>query len=107
MFVLPCITAANGDKDGVPVVLMEAMAREIPVISTTVSGIPELIDHEQNGLLVPEKDATAFANAMQQLLDKPELGPIWGQHGRQKIEREFNIVHSGAKMAALFERYVG
>jgi len=107
MFVLPCITAANGDKDGVPVVLMEAMAREIPVISTTVSGIPELIDHEQNGLLVPEKDATAFANAMQQLLDKPELGPVWGQHGRQKIEREFNIVHSGAKMAALFERYVG
>ncbi len=106
MFVLPCITAKNGDKDGVPVVLMESMAREIPVISTYVSGIPELIDHEQNGLLVPEKDAAALANAIQQLLDKPELGRPWGQHGRQKIEREFNIIHSGAKMAELFERYV-
>lgn len=64
VFVLPSITADNGDQEGTPVAIMEAMALGVPVISTRHSGIPEMIDHDRSGLLVPESDAAAIANAL-------------------------------------------
>ena len=60
MFALPCIVTSNGDRDGIPAALMEAMAMGIPCISTSVSGIPELIEDGRTGLIVPEKDAQAL-----------------------------------------------
>lgn len=107
LFVLACVTAQNGDKDGIPVVLMEAMAMEIPVISTYVSGIPELIETEQSGLLVPEQDAVALAKAIKRLLTDEPLRRRFGRQGRQKVMAEFNIERTSADMAALFEQYVG
>jgi glycosyltransferase involved in cell wall biosynthesis len=62
--VLPCVVASNQDMDGIPNTLMEAMAMEIPVISTTVSGIPELVEDMKTGLLVPPEDDMALANAI-------------------------------------------
>jgi colanic acid/amylovoran biosynthesis glycosyltransferase len=106
MFILPCIIARNGDRDGVPVALMEAMAMEIPTISTYVSGIPELIKDGQSGLLVREKDATALADAIERLLEDTELRDRLGKNARQKIIQEFNIRKSGAQLGALFERYL-
>jgi len=106
VFVLPCITASNGDMDGIPVSLMEAMAIEIPTVSTYVSGIPELIEDGQNGLLVSEKDEVALANALQRLLEDEVLRTKLGKDGRQKVMHEFNIHKNAAQLATLFERYV-
>jgi colanic acid/amylovoran biosynthesis glycosyltransferase len=106
IFVLPCLTARNGDRDGIPVVLMEAMAMEIPTISTYVSGIPELIEDGQSGLLVKEQDALALADAMQRLLKDDELRQRLGKNGRQKVIQEFNIHQNANQLVALFEKYL-
>jgi glycosyltransferase involved in cell wall biosynthesis len=106
VFVLPCITASNGDMDGIPVALMEAMAMAIPTVSTTVSGIPELIEDGVSGLLVPEKDAVALADALQRLFQDDELCARLGKNGRQKVIREFDIDKSTTQLAALFKRYL-
>lgn len=105
-FVLPCITARDSDMDGVPVSLMEAMAMEIATVSTTVSGLPELIQNGESGLLVPEKDAVALADALQRLIENPELRQQLGRGGRQKIIKEFDVDRNAKRLAALFERYV-
>jgi glycosyltransferase involved in cell wall biosynthesis len=106
VFVLPCLTTSDGDRDGIPVVLMEAMAMEIPTISTYVSGIPELIEDGQSGLLVKEKDALALADAVQRLLKDDELRQKLGKNGRQKISQEFNIYKNATQLTALFEGYL-
>lgn len=106
VFVLPCITAQNGDMDGIPVALMEAMAMEVPTVSTYVSGIPELIEHGASGLLVQEKDAVALADALQQLLEDEQLRPDLGRAGRRKIVREFDLYKNVALLADLFESYL-
>jgi colanic acid/amylovoran biosynthesis glycosyltransferase len=66
-FVHHSITASNNDKEGIPNVIIEAMAMNLPVISTLHAGIPELISHKKNGLLVPEKDIDAYALAMKDI----------------------------------------
>ena len=105
VFVLPCVTASNGDLDGVPVSLIEAMAMEIATVSTHVSGIPELIEDTVSGLLVPEKDAVALADALQSVLEDGELRSRLGRNARQKVIREFDIDKSAAQLAALFQEY--
>jgi len=89
-FVLPCQIVENGDRDGIPNVLVEAMAMELPVVSTDVSGIPELIDHGVNGLLVPQKNAAALADAIEMLLQSPSLRRQLGEAAREKVCRSFN-----------------
>lgn len=91
MFVLPCVVAQNGDRDGIPVVLMEAMAVGVPVISTHVSGIPELIESGENGLLVEQKDSEALAEAIKTLLYNPELRHILSQSAYTKVYAEYNM----------------
>jgi glycosyltransferase involved in cell wall biosynthesis len=71
-FVLPCVVTDNGDRDGIPNVLVEAMRMGVPVVSTAISGIPELVLHDRTGLLVPPHDAQALADAIAALLDDPE-----------------------------------
>jgi glycosyltransferase involved in cell wall biosynthesis len=106
VFVLPCITASTGDMAGVPVSLMEAMAMEVATVSTYVSGIPELIEDGQSGLLVKERDVEALADALQRLLEDDELRTRLGKNGRQKVMEDFNIDQSAAQLATLFERYL-
>jgi colanic acid/amylovoran biosynthesis glycosyltransferase len=106
VFVLPCIVAQNDVMDGIPVVLMEAMSMEIPTVSTHVSGIPELIEHEQSGLLVPEKAPEALADAIQRLLRDQMLRERLGKNGRRRVQAEFNIYKSADQLAGLFERYL-
>ena len=67
VFCLPCRVLDNGDRDGLPNVLMEAMACGLPVITTPVSGIPEIIHDGHNGTLVPPNDAEALADAIQRI----------------------------------------
>jgi len=89
--VLPCVVAIDGDRDVCPLTLQEAMAMEIPVVSTHVGSIPELIDDGVNGILVPEKNEEALANAIIKLIETPELRRKMGKNGREKILKEFNI----------------
>lgn len=101
-FVLPCIVTEEGYMDGLPVAIMEAMAMGLPVISTPVAGIPELIIHGQTGLLVPQRDPKALAEAILQLYKNPDLGKELGIQARQKVEKEFNRKNSGEQLASLF-----
>ncbi len=89
--VLPCVKARDGDLDVCPLTLQEAMAMEIPVISTTVGSVPELIEDGIEGILVPERDENALADAIIKLIDNPTLRRKLGQNGRMKIIKEFNI----------------
>src|SRR4029077_2959552 len=70
--VLPSVCTVSGKKEGIPVALMEALAMEVPAISTSISGIGELVQDEKTGLLVPERDPIALANAITRLQRNPE-----------------------------------
>jgi len=107
VFALPCVTAADGDVDGIPVSLMEAMARSVPVVSTTVSGIPELIEDGKGGLLIPPRDPDALADALQRLFGDPELRARLGNEGRLKVREAFDIDRSAARLAELFRASAG
>jgi glycosyltransferase involved in cell wall biosynthesis len=91
LFVMPCIQTAEGDVDGIPNVLLEAMAMELPVISTEVSAVPELIKPEWNGLLVPPNDASALAEAILRLLGDRELREAIARRGRETVLAEYDI----------------
>jgi len=90
VFTLPCQIAENNDRDGIPNVLVEAMAVGLPVVSTNISGIPELIEHGVSGLLAPQRDARALAGAIAELLDAPALRKRLGEAAREKVCRLFD-----------------
>ena len=99
-FVLPSTIAVDGNRDGIPVALMEAMAVGAPVISTRVSGIPELIGDEVSGLLVAGGDANALAAAIQRLLDDAGLRERLARSAREVIERDFDSAREASKLLA-------
>jgi len=102
LFVLPCQIADNNDRDGIPNVLVEAMASGLPVVSTNVSGIPELIESGVNGLLAPQKDARALADAIARLLDAPALRRELGRAAREKVCRLFDAESNILALHRLF-----
>ncbi len=106
-FVLPCEVAEDGDRDGIPVALMEAMARAVPVVSTTVSGIPELVEHGVHGLLVPPRDVEALAGAVARLMDDPEGRRRMGKAGRAHVIRRFTLSGSVAELRAAVQGFRG
>lgn len=87
VFLLPSVTSSEGDKEGIPVSLMEAMAKGVICLSTFHSGIPELISDNESGFLVPEKDANAISEKIEQIL-KSDIRPIQTA-ARKKVEDEF------------------
>jgi glycosyltransferase involved in cell wall biosynthesis len=92
--------------EGVPVVLMEAMAKELVVISTAVGGVPELVDHGVSGLIVPPGSVDALASAIRTLAtDLPRLGSM-RRAAREKILREFTVEHVADQMAELFRAHL-
>ncbi|HEU0174191.1 MAG TPA: glycosyltransferase family 4 protein, partial [Blastocatellia bacterium] len=102
LFALPCQIADNNDRDGIPNVLVEAMASGLPVVSTNVSGIPELIESGVNGLLAPQKDARALADAVARLLDAPALRRELGGAAREKVCRLFDAESNILALHRLF-----
>jgi colanic acid/amylovoran biosynthesis glycosyltransferase len=90
-FLLPSVTTETGDIEGIPVSISEAMAMGLPVISTYHSGIPEIIEHEINGFLVPERDVDALADAMCRIVRDRSLADRMGRAGREKVERELDL----------------
>jgi glycosyltransferase involved in cell wall biosynthesis len=104
VFALPCIVAADGDRDGIPNVLAEAMASGLPVVATPVSGIPELIESEQQGLLVPPSNPLQLADALERLLTQPELCGRLARAARDKVETCFSLEGASTRLLALFQR---
>jgi len=102
VFVLPCVVAADGDIDGIPVSLMEAMAMGCPVVSTRISGIPELIEDGRTGLLADPGDPEGLAAAFERLADDPDLTSELSIAGRDKVERDFNLKREVRKLHDFF-----
>ena len=91
IFLLASVTASDGDQEGIPVSLKEAMATGLPVISTRHSGIPELVQDGISGLLVPERDVDALAEKCEYLIQHPQRCMEMGRAGRKFVEENFEI----------------
>lgn len=91
VLVLPSIVTNKGKMEGIPVALMEGMAMEMPVVATDISGVGELVKNDVTGMLVPEKDARALADAIRALRESPEVAARLGRRGRQKVVEEFDL----------------
>jgi glycosyltransferase involved in cell wall biosynthesis len=102
--VLPSISTSSGRQEGIPVALMEAMAMGLPVVATRISGVPELVEHEVNGLLVSDRDVPALAAAIARLADDPALRERFGAAGRATVERAFELRRCAAELRALLLR---
>ncbi|MGE3315794.1 MAG: glycosyltransferase [Planctomycetaceae bacterium] len=98
----PSVPTEDGRREGIPVVLMEAMASELPVVASRLSGIPELVDDGVSGLLTTPRDASAIADALEQLSRDPELRRELGKAGRVKVLSEFDVHRNAAKLADCF-----
>lgn len=101
IFVLPSFA------EGIPVVLMEAMAIEIPCVSTVVAGIPELIRNEIDGILVPPSDDQELAHAIQRLIDDPDLRRRLGAAGRRRVIEKYDLDRNVARLGEIFTNRIG
>ena len=104
MLVLPCVVTSSGDRDGLPTVLLEALACGLPCISTSVTGVPEIIGHGKNGLLAKPNDPLSLARCMTRLLANPAERECFALAGRRKAEADFDLTKNVASLRAMFER---
>lgn len=104
ILLAPSVTSQDGDQEGIPVALMEAMAMGLPVISTFHSGIPELIEHGSSGFLVPERDADTLASKLSYLMEHPELWPQMGHAGRSYVETHYNINQLNDRLVEIYQQ---
>lgn len=106
-FAAPCVVGADGNRDGLPTVLIEAMALGVPVAATPVTGIPELVQDDVTGLLVPERDPEALAAALRRLLSDAPLRRRLADAGRARVEAAFDVRANVGRLHALFAEGVG
>lgn len=102
VFALPCVVTPSGDRDGLPTVLLEALACGLPAISTDVAGVPEIIVDEETGLLVPPNDPMALAASLSRVLGDQPLARRLAHAGRQKAEHDFDLRKSVRTLRRLF-----
>jgi glycosyltransferase involved in cell wall biosynthesis len=102
LFVLACRIAEDGDRDGLPNVLMEAQSQGLACISTTVSAIPELIDDGETGLLVPPDDPAGLARAIERLIRFPDLRVLLGAAGMRRVRSRFSLERGIDRLAGRF-----
>jgi glycosyltransferase involved in cell wall biosynthesis len=106
LFVLGCEIAANGDRDGIPNVIVESLAMGIPALSTHVSAIPEILIHEQTGLIVPPKDPAAMAEAMERILTDSALRKKIIAEGKKRVATQFDNKLLIQELAQIFRSQV-
>lgn len=106
-FVLPCQAGPHGETDGIPVALMEAMASGVPVVSSPVAGVPELVDDGVTGLLVPSRDPFALARAVERLARDSVLRERLSAAGRAQVEQNFNLDLEVHRLIAAFTSFHG
>jgi colanic acid/amylovoran biosynthesis glycosyltransferase len=102
VFCLPCVVAADGDRDGLPTSVLEAMALGVPVVTTAVNGLAEAVVDGRTGLLVPEHDPPALAAAIERVLRDPELAARLGAGARAHVEANFSLERSATLLRSLF-----
>ncbi len=102
VFAAPCVIGEDGNRDGLPTVLLEAMALGTPCISTDVTGIPEVLRDGETGLMVPQHDPAALAKAMAELVWSEEQRARLAHNARQLIEAEFDVRKNSARLRELF-----
>lgn len=107
LFCAASLEAANGDVEGIPNTLKEAMAVGVPVISTRHAGIPELVTHNQNGFLVPENNVDELANALEFMLTNRQLWEKYTIAARRKIEQAFDLNKQLRKQAKYYDDLLG
>jgi glycosyltransferase involved in cell wall biosynthesis len=103
IFALASVVDDQGASDVFPTVILEAMSAARPVVSTRLAGIPELVVHEETGFLAPPGDATALADALEQLIRDPALRLRCGQAGRERMEQHFRVEKTVAPLLQLLE----
>lgn len=102
VFALPCVVAANGDRDGLPTSVLEAMALGVPVVTTAVNGLADAVLHEETGLIVGERDPAALACALARVLDDPLLAARLAAAARCHVESSFALEASVCRLRDLF-----
>lgn len=103
IYALPCIWAQDGDVDGLPQMLMEAISCEVPAVSTNLVGIPDLIIDGQTGLLVEPGDSARLADAIQRLVENPNEARTMAAAGRERVLQKFEINTALQPLIKLFE----
>lgn len=104
IFVLPSIIATDGQMDGIPVSLMEAMAAGKPVVASALSGIPELVRHEVSGLLVDSAYPQRIASAVRRLIENPSLRERLGSAAKAVVRERFDVAQTSQSLVRLFDR---
>jgi len=106
LFVLPCVQDENGDQDGIPNVIAEAMAMRLPVVSTMLSAIPELVSDQITGRLLPPNNPDQLAQVLEELLKNQKLAAEMGEKGRQRVEQVFDAAQTSDELIALFASHL-
>ncbi|MGD1913662.1 MAG: glycosyltransferase [Rivularia sp. (in: cyanobacteria)] len=106
IMLAPSVTSFDGDREGIPVVLMETMAMGLPIISTLHSGIPELVENGVSGFLTPERDVDALAEKLNYLVENPEIWNNMGAAGRAFVEEHYNIDKLNDKLVEIYNSSV-
>jgi glycosyltransferase involved in cell wall biosynthesis len=105
MFVLSCTRAEDGAMDNLPTVIMEAMAAGLPVVSTDVAAVSEMIADEETGFIVSERDSGALAQKMACLLENPELARAMGMRGRERCRELFDLDRTSAALCEILTEH--
>jgi colanic acid/amylovoran biosynthesis glycosyltransferase len=103
IFLAPSVTSQSGDQEGIPVVLYEAMALALPVISTWHTGIPEVVQDGESSFLVAERDVDAIADRLTHLMKHPESWRQMGQQGRKHIEQFNNLDRQNDRLVEIYQ----
>ena len=107
LFVFPAVEDKTGDRDNLPTVIIEAMASGLPVVATGLGGIGEIVTHQANGLIVPERDVDALADAIAFMAEHPDLRKRYGQNGLATVKEKFRVETTVAGLIGLFRQYYG
>ena len=102
-YVQPSVITSSGKMEGIPVALMEAMASRVPCVATQISGVPELVRHEQTGLLAPAADPVLLADALERIYRNPEEACQLAQAGYELVMKDFVLRDNVRNLSSLFE----
>ncbi len=104
ILLAPSVTSVSSEQEGIPVVLMEALATGLPVISTQHSGIPELVQDGKSGFLAHERDVDALAERLEYLIEHPEIWPEMGRAGREQVEENYDIDKLNEQLVEIYQK---